>query len=380
MGGADLLSGGDGNDTIIAGFGNDTLQGDAGNDGLNGGDGNDSLLGGLGADTLIGSNGNDVLNGGEGDDVLNGGAGADSFVAGSGDTIEDFDTGTDPLNRDFVDLSGHYNDNTLALWNQANPTQQYSNPLAWLRADQADGRLDMLDGRNGLATLSLTIRNGGSAVAAASLDQTNTNVLCFGADALIDTDAGPVAAGNLVAGNLVRTRDAGLQPIRWVGRRVLVRAELDAAPHLRPIRIRAGALGVGTPAADLIVSPQHRVLVRSRIAQKMFGAAEVLVAARQLLQVDGIDIAADMDGVTYVHILFDDHQVVWSNGAETESLHPGRNALDMAGKAARDEILALFPQLRDDSVTRPAARVLASGRMGRRLAMRHAQNGRPLVA
>ena len=237
-----------------------------------------------------------------------------------------------------------------------------------------------MDHSNGLPYLDIELRYNGSAVLASSLDATNTNVLCFGGDALIDTDSGPVPAGDLKVGDLVRTRDAGLQPVRWVGRRVLTQAEFEAAPNMRPIRIRAGALGAGTPSADLIVSPQHRVLVRSRIAQKMFGTEEVLVAAKQLLLVEGIDIAQDLDGVTYVHFLFDDHQVVWSNGAETESLHPGRNALDMAGEAAREEILALFPELRDGSFARPSARVMASGRMGRKLAMRHAQNRRPLVA
>ena len=71
-----------------------------------------------------------------------------------------------------------------------------------------------------------------------------------------------------------------------------------------------------------ITSPQHRVLVRSRIAQKIFGTDEVLVAAKQLCQLDGIDIALDLGAVTYVHFLFDAHQVVFSNGAETESFLP----------------------------------------------------------
>ncbi|WP_188715839.1 Hint domain-containing protein [Paracoccus acridae] len=194
------------------------------------------------------------------------------------------------------------------------------------------------------------------------------------------TDRSPVAAGRLGVGDLVVTRDAGLQPVRWVGRRLLGRDELEAAPHLSPLRIAAGALGKGVPEADLIVSPQHRVLVRSRIAQKMFGTDEVLVAAKQLLLVEGIDIADDLDEITYVHVLFDDHQVVWSNGAETESLHPGRQALDMIGQAAREEILALFPELREAGFVRPAARPMVSGRMGRKLAMRHAQNHKPLVA
>ena len=71
-----------------------------------------------------------------------------------------------------------------------------------------------------------------------------------------------------------------------------------------------------------ITSPQHRVLVRSRITQKIFGTDEVLVAAKQLCQLDGIDIALDLGAVTYVHSLFDAHQVVFSNGAETESFLP----------------------------------------------------------
>src|SRR5690606_24870473 len=114
---------------------------------------------------------------------------------------------------------------------------------------------------------------------------------------------------------------------------------------LRPIRIRAGALGNGTPSSDLVLSPQHRVLVRSRIAQKMFGATEVLVAARQLLLLDGIDIATDLTEVEYFHMLFDRHEVVISNGALTESLYTGAQALQAVGKAARDEIFTLFPQL-----------------------------------
>ena len=203
-------------------------------------------------------------------------------------------------------------------------------------------------------------------------------VPCFDAATLIETDRGPVRAGDLRPGDLVRTRDAGFQPVRWVGQRRLGAADLDRAPNLRPIRIRAGALGAGTPAADLVVSPQHRVLVRSRIAQKMFGTDEILVAAKQLCQLDGIDIAHDLDAVTYVHFLFDAHQVVFSNGAETESLYTGAEALKSVGAAAREEILALFPALRAGEAAVPA-RLLASGRMARKLAVRHSENRKPLV-
>ena len=378
--GDDVVNAGGGADIVNAGDGSDTVDGGDGNDTIDGGTGADLLSGGAGADSLTGGEGADTLDGGAGADTLTGGSGRDTFVAGDGDLITDFYSGTDADSRDFIDLSGFYNEANLARWNAANPDQQYYNPLAWMRADQADGRLNLLNGQNGLPTLDLVLRNGGNAVAAETLDNTNTNVVCFGADALILTARGPVPAGKLAVGDQVQTRDAGLQPIRWIGQRSLGAAELEAAPNLRPIRIRAGALGRSTPDADLIVSPQHRVLVRSKIAQKMFGADEVLVAAKQLLPVEGIDIAEDLDEITYVHFLFDDHQVVWSNGAETESLHPGRQALTMIGKAAREEILTLFPDLRNADFVRPGARLLASGRMARKLAMRHAQNNKPLVA
>lgn len=204
-------------------------------------------------------------------------------------------------------------------------------------------------------------------------------VPCFTRGTLIETASGPVAVEDLKVGDLVRTRDNGLQPIRWIGSRRLGRAGLAAKPNLRPIRIRAGALGTGTPSADLLVSPQHRILVRSRIAQRMFSTAEVLVAAKQLLQLDGIEIADDLETVDYFHILFDRHEVVYSNGAETESLYTGPQALAGVGKAAREEIFALFPTLAETEDEPQAARLLPSGRQARKLAVRHLQHGKSLV-
>lgn len=407
--GNDQIHGGEGNDSLYGGDGNDTLRGDGGNDLLEGGAGNDELYGGKGDDTLrggdgddrlFGDEGNDRLDGGKGNDSLDGGAGADTltggegfdtFVGGSGDLITDFNAGIDPAayddgddaNNDVVDLSGYYNHDNLAIINaqrEAAGEPPYRTPLQWMRADQADGVLNDINSANGFGQdFTLTIQNGGAAVGGEALTHETTRVVCFGADALIETDRGPVPAGGLSVGDLVRTRDAGLQAIRWIGSSRLSAAQLAANPNLRPIRIRAGALGDGLPSTDLVVSPQHRVLVRSRIAQKMFGTDEVLVAAKQLCQLDGIDIAEDLDSVTYVHFLFDDHQIVFSNGAETESLFTGDVALNSVGPAALEEILTLFPELRTGAVPAPA-RVLASGRMGRKMATRHLQNQRALVS
>ncbi|MTE00730.1 hypothetical protein GIY56_10550 [Paracoccus sp. YIM 132242] len=419
--GDDRVLAGVGNDTVIGGLGADSIAGDAGSDTLygddslgtntaggadtiDGGADADGVFGGFGTDSLAGGTGSDTVNGGAGNDVLGGGAlsggtfadddtadtltggdGFDRFIVGNGDLISDFGTtgGNPGSGTDTADLSGYYNVANLAIINAARTAageQPYKTPLRWLRADQADGTLNDINTANGFgSTFTLRIQNGGAAVAGTALTLETVNVVCFADDVLIETQGGPVRAGDLSVGTLVQTRDAGLQPIRWIGRRTLDGADLAARPQLRPVRIRKGALGAGIPQADLVVSPQHRILVRSRIAQKMFGAPEVLVAAKQLLTLDGIDIADDLDRVTYVHFLFDDHQIVISNGAETESLHTGAQALDSVGPAAREEILAIFPELREGT-ERPGARMLTSGRMGRKLAIRHHRNRKPLVA
>lgn len=207
-----------------------------------------------------------------------------------------------------------------------------------------------------------------------------TLVPCFTRGTLIATVKGLVAIENLTEGDLVLTKDHGPQPVRWIGSTALSAGKLQRAEHLRPIRISAGSLGAGLPEADLTVSPQHRVLLRSRIAEKLFGAPEVLVAAKQLLQVEGIDIVDDLTAVEYFHILFDQHEVLFSNGAETESLFTGPVAPASISEEAKAEIFELFPELMDRSYKPSAARVLLSGRQARKLVVRHIQNGKPLVA
>ncbi|MFV0410944.1 MAG: Hint domain-containing protein [Paracoccus sp. (in: a-proteobacteria)] len=398
--GNDIVYGGAATDTILGGGGNDTLygygqyhddgtgdliKGGAGKDDIYGGGGDDTLLGGTGIDLIWGGTGNDYIDGGEGADGVEGGLGFDTFVAGNGDTITDFNTAHgqnindgDRSNNDFVDLSAFYNDANLAEINAARVAKgltPYNNPLQWLRADQDDdGVLNDLAHKG----FVMHIDNDCKPVNGNDLTCENTNVCCFGSDAMVVTAKGEAQAIELVRGDLIMTRDAGPQAIRWVGRRRLNAEDLEASPNLRPIRIRAGALGKGAPSSDLIVSPQHRMLVRSKIALKMFGAMEVLVAAKQLLQIEGIDIAEDLDEVTYVHFLFDDHQIVTANGAESESLYTGTEALKSVGEAALEEIFTLFPDLRDGT-PRPAARLLVTGKMGRKMAERHGRNSKALV-
>lgn len=388
--GADQLNGGanSGDNTIYGGSGSDTITSSFGRDLIYGGDDDDRIYAGGGNDRVFGGAGNDFIDGGLGSDTLEGGEGFDTFVAGNGDTITDFNTGAgqnindgNQGNNDYVDLSSFYNGTNLARYNSwaaANGHPTYTTPLAWLRADQdGDGVLNDLS-RAGIQSFNFNVQNGGSAVAGQNLTFDNTNVVCFASDVMIATEDGQIAAGDLKVGDMVATLDNGVQALRWIGKRTICAAEMEAAPQIRPIRIKRGALGANVPEADLIVSPQHRILVRSRIAYRMFGTVEVLVAAKQLLQLDGIDIATDLTEVTYVHFMFDAHQIVLANGAEAESLYTGDEALKSVGPEAVAEIFALFPELAEGAKSEPA-RLLTSGRMARKLAVRHLQNRQPLV-
>ena len=137
---------------------------------------------------------------------------------------------------------------------------------------------------------------------------------------MILTEAGEMPVERLVPGTRVMTRDNGLQELRWTGSRVVDAAMLDQNPNLRPIRIAAGALGLNQPSAPLSVSRQHRIMIRSSVARTLFGTEEILAPACQLTDVPGIAVDMSVSQVTYCHLMFDAHQVVDSNGAQTESL------------------------------------------------------------
>lgn len=203
---------------------------------------------------------------------------------------------------------------------------------------------------------------------------------CFAAGTLLETGRGLIAVEDLQVGDLIRTRDHGMQPIRWIGAHSVIFGENGRDDTYRPIRIAAGALAESIPERDLLVSPQHRVLLRSKIAQTMFGVDEILVPAKQLIGIDGIACDQDCPQVDYYHIMFDRHEIVLSNGAETESFYAGQVSMDGIGAAARAEIYALFPELVDPDFIMPQARPFIRGHRLTSLTRRHSKNHKPLVS
>ena len=161
-------------------------------------------------------------------------------------------------------------------------------------------------------------------------------VPCFVAGTMIRTASGAVPVERLVVGDLIHTRDDGLQPIRWIGRR-----RIAADGPFAPIRIARDTFGTHD---TLYVSPLHRVLVRNAGAQLLYGTHEVLASARDLVD-DRRVTRVEGGHVEYVHLMFDRHQIIWSDGLETESFLLGPQTEHCYEAEIVAEIAAIFPEL-----------------------------------
>ena len=133
-------------------------------------------------------------------------------------------------------------------------------------------------------------------------------------------------------------------------------------------------MGGGFPERDLLVSRQHRMLVRSKITERMFGKAEVLIPAIKLIELPGIFIDESVDSVEYYHLLFDRHEIIYAEGAPTESLFTGPEALKSLSQEAREEILTIFPEITELSYKPEPACFVPPGKQQKRLIARHLKN------
>ncbi|MEL6690882.1 MAG: Hint domain-containing protein, partial [Pseudomonadota bacterium] len=279
-------------------------------------DGEDTLIGGTGADEMFGGGGNDSFVVSDGDSAT-GGAGDDLF------TLTDLAEANAAI---FIDGSedGETGGDTIALNGQA---------------ALSDVVYDVGNPENGTITLT-----DGTLVTFSNIE----NIICFTPGTMIATPYGARAIETLVAGDLVLTRDHGPQPLRWIGQRTV-----PAEGRFAPIEVGPGVLGEGS----LLVSPQHRMLFSGYRAELLFGESEVLVAAKHL--VDGQAVRVSPRGhVTYIHMMFDAHQIITANGLLTESFLAADQGLAALDDGSRDELFEIFPELRSSTVGPSARRSL----------------------
>ncbi|WP_424942947.1 Hint domain-containing protein [Aliiroseovarius crassostreae] len=291
--------------------------------------GNDSLDGGAGNDTIYGEDGDDTLIGGAGQDALYGGDGADSFSLGAGDTAEG-GFGSDTFDLDLTDaLDGSGPTITVDGGEDADDSDVDTLDLNGLVNDWSDVVFDAGNSENGTATLT-----DGTIVNFSNIENL---IICFTRGTRIETPYGPRRVQDLRPGDMVITRDNGAQPLRWVGSKSVV-----GRGDMAPIRFAKGAFGNDRA---LLVSPQHRMVHQSVDTRLLFDQSEVMIPAKHLINGHTVT-REDRNEVTYFHLLFDQHEVVFAEGAPTESFHPGHQGLAAVSDASREELFQLFPELR----------------------------------
>jgi len=405
-GGNDSLDGGSGKDTLSGGLGNDSLDGNAGDDNLSGGDGSDSLYGDGGADTVSGGAGNDVLDGDTGDDMLDGGAGDDTLDGGDDDDLLFGQDGNDALyGGDGHDtIRGGAGDDSVAtgaghdlvIIEQAGGRDTISDfDIGDTNGDgYSNDQFDVSDLRdpdgNPIRVWDVVVTNDGSGSALLTFPGGETLTLegitpeqmtwqkmaasgipCYAPGTMIDTPSGPRAVETLLPGDIVITLDHGAQPIRWT--RSGTQPLEDAEPDKKPVLIIAGALGEGLPAQDLIVSPQHRILVGGRGQLADWFDAEALAPAKSLTNLRGIRHMNGKTAISWIHFACDRHEVVIANGCLSESLLLGPMVRNGLTTSEREELTAIYGPAKtpDASLNGPAVReYLKVGEVRRHLARR----------
>ena len=176
-------------------------------------------------------------------------------------------------------------------------------------------------------------------------------VFCFASGTTLATPDGDVAIEDLAIGDLVNTVDHGAQPIRWIGSTTVSTQSKNG-----PIVIEAHAFGANRPHSPLLVSPEHRMLVDSAVADLLFDCSETLVHAKDLLNDHSIRRATNDGLVRYFHVMFDSHELVYAQGAIAESFHPSQAADTPSTRRSLEELSTLFPERFSAGAAEPSAR------------------------
>ncbi len=208
-------------------------------------------------------------------------------------------------------------------------------------------------------------------------DKNPGTIPCYAPGTMIYTPDGQRAVETLQVGELIRTLDNGPQTIRWVrsGDQPLGEVENDA----KPVLITAGALGAGLPMQDMIVSPQHRILVGGGGQLQDRFETEAFAPAKSLTSLPGIRHMKGKRKITWVHFACDRHEIVTANGCLSESLLLGPMVLNGLTSMERQALNNIFgaPPASDAALNGPAAReCLMVGAVRRRLQERSTDNAK----
>lgn len=139
----------------------------------------------------------------------------------------------------------------------------------------------------------------------------NNVAVCFLPGTLVATENGECPVERLQIGDLVKTAEGKLEPVKWIGRQTIDPTAPLHPFRARPIQIKAGALGESLPKRDLYTSPDHALLVDG-----------LLVNAGALENGTSIVSTQPKETFVYYHIELEQHSLIIAEGSYTESFLP----------------------------------------------------------
>lgn len=287
-----------------------------------------------------------------------------TFTSGpSGDLLLDFNGGLPDPDTQVVIGGGSYSF-TVVMQGYLPTTGPGASSLAGVNGVDLRGERIIVIEANGLryfflpdAGLTVGVMSAFPQGAQILEDVTTTGplVICFVAGTMILTADGERPVESLRAGDLVLNTRAEEVPLLWNGRRRVMPEEFARHPQLRPVRIPKGLFGPCRPKRPLLVSPQHRVWVEGWPVQLAIGSCAALVPAIHLVDRDVRQVGGEA-AIDYHHLLFEDHEIIFSDGLPTESLQPTRSNVQDLDPAAKAELDLIFPGgIPGDLANRPPA-------------------------
>lgn len=162
--------------------------------------------------------------------------------------------------------------------------------------------------------------------------------VCFAKGTMIATPNGEVAVEDLKAGESILTASGACVSLEWIAHSHFSFAEILMNRRVNPVCIRKDSLGPNSPHSDLWVSPQHRIVLKGWNVELALGEPEVLVAAKHIVAEADTPSMLWKNGVDYYHLLLDHHDILISNGLESESMLIGDEALRSLSVDARSDL------------------------------------------
>lgn len=273
---------------------------------------------------------------------------------------------------DGVDIRASYPGDTVTVDAPGGGTITYTGITFYLR----DGR-EVFTPTDGGTLTDATLANTTFVTTQGSTTPAEMAPTCFTPGTLIQTANGPRPVQELSNGDLIATADRGHVRLRLMHQRTLSMAHLQENPDHCPVLIRAGSMGQGLPSRDLTVSPQHRMLLRSAVVERMFDVPEILVPACQLVGQVGVSRLKPSEPVHYLHLLLDHHGVVFAENTPTESLFMGEQASEGFSSRELDMIAKHLPA--GAAKNMQPARLFVRGKRLRKLLSRHAANQKHML-